>query len=336
MARKSSGLPIVAVGVLIALAAAVEAIKNYWPALLVVGGAGLAFWLFKKPAAQPSTTPQDSPDSVRVSVRPNHVMVDTPSRSAPTTTAQDGDKLWLPEGKSTSVAGYFLEGGLIYVGKGLVGGNGWQQDAALIDPSLPVSKQIDDYSVRNLNYWPSYAEATPEARAAYLKWLAKGRSDPHVDMGYVFLYFYGLERRALVDVLRSDAAKEEIPTLIREVERLLTIYSDNGSFRHYANSLVDFLKADRVQASCWESPPSLSRQGELTFSHRYCLGQISNSRKVLSGEWAYVWLLGDPTTRLKTAAQRCPDEFKRAFIGQYTREFKASHYTQLQHPCVTC
>ncbi len=311
-----------AVGVLIALAVAAEAIKNYWPGLLVVGVVALAFWLYRKSSTQPAIIRKASPELVRTSVTTGYSPVAPPSQSSATPSVQDADKLWLPAGKPTSVAGYSLEGGLIYVGKGLLGGNGWQQDAALIDPSLPVSKQSDDYSMRSLNYWPSYAEATPEARAAYLNWLAKGRSDPHVDMGYVFLYFYGLERRALVDVLHSETAKEEIPTIIHEVERLLTLYGDNGSFRRYANSLVDYLKAGREQASCWESPPSLVRQGELTFSHRYCLGQISGSRKALSAEWAYVWLLGDPTTRLKTAAQRCPVEFKRAFIEQYSREFK--------------
>ncbi len=322
LARKSSGLPVAAIGVLIVLGALAEAIKNYWPSLLIVGGAGLAFWLYKKSASPPPKIPQISSDFSRVSAQPIHTIVETPSRSSPQPIVQDGDKLWIPEGKSVSVAGYLIENGLIYIGKGLLGGNGWQQEAALIDPSLPVDKQSDDYSVRNLNYWPSYAEATPKARAAYLNWLAKGKSDPQADMGYVFLYFYGLERRALVDVLHSEAAKEEVPTIIREVERLLTIYGDNGSFRHYANSFIDFLKADRMHAACLEAPPSLVRQGELTFSHRYCLGQISTSRKALSSEWAYVWLLGDPTTRLKTAAQRCPAEFKRAFVEQYSREFK--------------
>jgi len=236
-------------------------------------------------------------------------------------TLRDGDQLWLPAGKAVTVAGYVLEGGFLYVGKGLMGGNSFRLEAALIDPSLPVTKGDDDYTVRRLNYWPTYSDASREARASYLNWLAKGRSDPRADIGYVFLYFYGLERRALVDAERSETAKAELPDILREVERLLAIYGDDHSFQRYATSLADVLKVSAEKGTCWDSPPPLSSMGELTFTHRLCLGQMSSLRKAVPGEWAYLWMLGDPTTRLKTAAQRCPEEFKRAFLAQYAREF---------------
>ena len=43
-----------------------------------------------------------------------------------------------------------------------------------------------------MGYWPSYAGIGARARATYLEWLAKGRSDPDCSIGCVFLYFYGL------------------------------------------------------------------------------------------------------------------------------------------------
>lgn len=321
MARKSSGASGVLIVAALILAALAELIKNYWPALLVIGGAALAFWLFRKSASQEPTPQQDGSVTLRVSVGSGH---DTSTHDAyghQKPTIQNGDELWLTTGKSVTVNGYLLNGGFIYVGKGLDGGNGWQIEAALIDPSLPVNQRDNDYTVRKLNYWPSYSDSSREARASYLNWLAKGRSDPRADIGYVFLYFYGLERRALVDASHSAAAKAELPAIMGEVERLLGIYSGSNSFRHYAGSLLDFLKAGQVHANCPESPPPFPTDGELTFAHRLCLGQISGLRKPLPGEWAYIWLMGDPTTRLKTAAQRCPDEFKRAFFEEYAREF---------------
>ncbi len=249
MARKSSGASGVLIVAALILAALAELIKNYWPALLVIGGAALAFWLFRKSASQEPTSQQDGSVTLRVPVGSGH---DTSTHDAyghQKPTIQNGDELWLATGKSVTVSGYLLNGGFIYVGKGLDGGNGWQIEAALIDPSLPVNQRDADYTVRKLNYWPSYSDSSREARASYLNWLDKGRSDPRADIGYVFLYFYGLERRALVDASHSAAAKAELPTIMGEVERLLGVYSGSNSFRHYAGSLLDFLKTGQAHAN---------------------------------------------------------------------------------------
>ena len=82
-----------------------------------------------------------------------------------------------------------------------------------------------------LPYWPSYVHATPEQRARYLEWLAGNRSDESVEQGYVFIYFYGLERRVLVD--RADY----LPVL-EELCRLRKIYSRCHSFIGYSSILA--------------------------------------------------------------------------------------------------
>jgi len=320
--RKSSGLSGAALGILIVLGLLANAIQNYWLVFLVIGVIALAYWLYKKFGSQAPAPGQDRPATVRVTVEtgPRPVaQAFTPHEKQQL--PRNADQIWLSAGKTTTVAGYQLSGGLLYVGTGLLDANGWRPEAALIDPSLPVDTSDDDYTVRRLGYWPSYSEATREARASYLNWLAKGRADPLADIGYVFLYFYGLERRALVDASRSVAARDELPAIVQEVKRLLAIYRANLSFLGYASSLVDILVAGSSRVDCLASPPSLSPLGRLTFEHKLCLGQISSLRKALSAEWAYIWLRGDPTTRLKTSAQRCPDEFKRAFLERYTQTF---------------
>lgn len=55
-------------------------------------------------------------------------------------------------------------------------------------------------------------------------------------MGYVFLYFYGLERRALID-------KANIPLVREEVIRLLHQYGENRSFFGYASSFLAYISA---------------------------------------------------------------------------------------------
>ena len=89
---------------------------------------------------------------------------------------------------------------MIYVGRGLracreFGG----VEPALIDPKLPVDWDDPDVDGDLMSYWPSYSSIEPSSRAAYLEWLSTGRSDPNAYIGYVFLFFYGIERRLLQD-----------------------------------------------------------------------------------------------------------------------------------------
>ena len=103
-------------------------------------------------------------------------------------------------------------------------------------------------------YWPSYSGIGPQARATYLDWLASGRSDTRYGVGYVFLYFYGLERRFFVDKPDEDEKR----LLIAEVERLLRIYGDNRSVKGYLGAFLDAAQATLgvdVQGKC---PPKCS------------------------------------------------------------------------------
>jgi uncharacterized tellurite resistance protein B-like protein len=263
------------------------------------------------PAARLGPTKQRAPSfNLTVAIRgPGHV----PGR----VTSTNGDDYWQPltlNGQPT--------GGWIYTGRGLaaVGGDGLEP--ALVDPSLPVDRSIQDCTVRRLDYWPSYAGASPEARGAYAHWLSTGRRDPTADLGYVFLYFYGLERRALHDALSSPAAQAELPAIEAEVERLLGIYTSSGSFQSYAGSLLDTLNASSDATRRYEqAPPPLRRGRDLTFEHRIALAQCAADGAPLPAEWAYSWFGGDPTTYLRTPARRCPEEFRRLFLLRYREVF---------------
>src|ERR1035441_2550542 len=165
-------------------------------------------------------------------VRPRATGQTSPSRgySAAVQPAA-GDAVWVPPGQLVQVGGCSISGGLVYVGRDLAAITGRGPDPALLDPSLGTDHQVADYAGANMGYWPSYSTIVPACRAAYLQWLANGRNAPNAYIGYVFLYFYGLERRLLVDAQQSAAARSERETLVTEVRRLLRIYGTNGSFR---------------------------------------------------------------------------------------------------------
>ena len=155
--------------------------------------------------------------------------------------AAPGDAAWRPAGQAVHVGGYTIPGGLIYTGSGLAAEKREMPEPALIDPRLPIDARIPDYAGAKMGYWPSYSSIPADCRAAYLHWLLDGRYAPGAYIGYVFLYFYGLERRLLVDSQWSPAARAEHPALVGEVERLLRIYGANGSFGGYAGDLLRFL-----------------------------------------------------------------------------------------------
>ncbi len=301
-------------------------IIKFGPILLGLAIIGVVIWGLVKIFSS-RVKKLDSPDT------PNYNSVNMRKYSSQSnsyseiTTRTDSDVFWVGQGRMVNVADYTIPGGMIYVGTGLAAPTRYGVDCALIDPQLPVSNYNCDYRARRMDYWPSYSEISPEARGAYLKWLSMGKNDPEADIGYVFLYFYGLERRLLHDAEHSPTAKNEVSIIRTEIERLLSIYGENRSFNTYANSLLVYVKNDdyltsiiynqKAPAATYHSGPSLDL--------KIGLGQIARDGVVLPHDWALSWYLSTPNPPMfvRTAAQRCKDEFQMMFAEEYGRVFGA-------------
>lgn len=230
---------------------------------------------------------------------------------------------WLPADKEVNVGGYVIRGGLIYVGRGLRSVHQGLIEPALIDPSQQIERWTANCHVRMLSYWSNYSYAAPAARASYLQWLEGGRSDPAADTGYVFLYFYGLERRALSDADTDPAAKAEVPTIVAEVRRLRSIYAANRSFSRYSADFLEYLEVTQsTQAGMPDMAelPALERN-RLSFDLRRRLGLIANSGTPLPPNLAYIWYHNDPRSRYSSVAARCPHEVASLFGVEYKRRF---------------
>lgn len=317
MAKRKSSLSNWLLAVIILLVLVGKALQEYWPFFLIIGVFALIIWLITTFRAKPQ------PNSKRVSSYRRGAFTpqeDSLAYGAPgkpqTKLSTNFDKFWIGPGSSRSLKGYGL-GDMVYFGTGLASGMKSIVEPALVDPKLQIHTKRADYTVRQLDYWPSYTQANPKARASFLKWLSQGRDDPKADIGFVFLYFYGLERRALIDSFQSKQAQAELVDIEREVQRLLSVYSYSNSFRRYASSFRNWLMMHRGNLPCSVEPPPLDEQGELTLAHRYCLGRFALNKTPLPASWAFTWLQGDPAVRLRTPAMRCPDIFRRAFLRQY-------------------
>lgn len=195
---------------------------------------------------KPTVTPSADKafPACRISAGPPHRVGSMPY--APQ--SKPNDARWSAAGERLVIGGYIIADGMVYSGGFLSaspgGGTGINEAApCLINPLLEISRGPSSTDF-NSNYWPSYTHMTPEHRNIYLGWLSRGKKDTNVSIGYVFVYFYGLERRLLVDAI--DAAEEAI--LFAEVGRLRKLFGSNPSFARYSLNLIRIVQLRRLLA----------------------------------------------------------------------------------------
>ena len=217
-----------------------------------------------------------------------------------------------------------VTGGMVYIGGGTRSADGHGTEPCLIDPRLPVHWKHPDWTGNTMGYWPSYHRVEPRARAAYLTWLAEGRQSETAYIGYVFLFFYGLERRLLVD-LGSDVDHPEVAVIVAEVERLLGIYGANRSFSGYAHALLDYIAGLRsvntdIPVVQWDPD---HKAWEVPAPVRVGIGRYVANGSRIPPEWALSYLRHHPERQLRTPAKRCHAEFDELFKIRYRSRFGA-------------
>lgn len=111
---------------------------------------------------------------------------------------------------------------------------------SLIEVFMPIPEEPSCISVNDvigvpispapqLGYYPSFSGLSPNEKATYLHWL-KNISQP-IDIGYVFIFYYGLERFMCLNPAKLEPA---INMIIR-----LRQYHQNSSFQAYSkDSLI--------------------------------------------------------------------------------------------------
>jgi len=228
---------------------------------------------------------------------------------------------WVTPGQSVTVEGVEIPGGMLYVGSPQKSYP--EPDPSLINPRLSVASACPDLSSRLMGYWPSYSTISSEARKAYLSWLARGRKDPSADIGYVFLFFYGIERRVLEDLAGELKESSELLLIEAEVQRLLGIYGSNHSFKGYASRLLEFISAPANPVTPGSPPaPPEEKGGELPLTLRIGLGLFARDQKPVPADWALAWVMADPNIYLRTPAVRCQEQFQSLFKQQYPDDFR--------------
>ena len=152
-----------------------------------------------------------------------------PSRSlatyqAPITVHPDVQPLlWFSDGPQKNYYAHAKQTSHIYNGVRIAFSSFPTQEPSLISLRLPVRMDVNPKEIVRPPYFPSYADLSPEQRGVYWKFLA----DPYsgsFDIGYVFLFYYGLERH----LLEGDY-KRAFDVILK----LRDVYSNN-SFQNYS------------------------------------------------------------------------------------------------------
>lgn len=159
-------------------------------------------------------------------------------------------------------------------------------------------------------YFPSYVQLSPEQRWVYLEWL-KDISNP-IDIGYVFIYYYGLERNLLLG---------DFETAYREI-LLLRQYHDSKSFESYSYNALLFAAAFRNKPEVIkillrdESRNGIANE-DLIFKYKFNLGidpeEMMSLAKKLKG------------TNLRYIKLR-PNLYKAALSKALTEKFDQPEY----------
>jgi tellurite resistance protein len=167
---------------------------------------------------------------------------------------------------------------------------------------------------QTMGYWPSYREITPAARRSYLEWLAGSRSDSTTYIGYVFLYFYGLERRLMVDN-GGDA-----DLVVAEVRRLLGIYGHNGSFSRYANELLSAYQLLAREPSPDLVPDVEGNGYEVPTAIKLALGLRVRDGRNVEPDLLLRYAMTHPETRVRTPARRAPELLREIYRDEVEKE----------------
>lgn len=216
-------------------------------------------------------------------------------------------------GQRITIAGRTLTDPLIYVAD-CARMDGF--DASLLCLRRSVAAPASE-PPKSLGYWPQLGDAKPHQVGNYLQWLAGGRQDPDMDLGYVFLFFYGLERRVLLD-------NADVEVVAHEIVRLLEVYNQSHSFCSYSTALLSHLiMLGRVQPDLTLIDRVLHAQHGLISDEvkAAVIGCLAMANQALPPSWALQFAETDERARRSVVTTKCPDEFVRLFERKYAEKF---------------
>ena len=216
---------------------------------------------------------------------------------------------WIPAGDSINIKGYVV-GGMVYVGTPpeiTNFDNKPELSKAFIDPDKSVSNgQFNDQG-EFAPFAASYSKIDSASRASYLKWLANGKKDTNFSPSYFLMYFFGLERRYMLD----DSTDEEKQAIVQEVKRIMEVMP-RRKLKPYLKHFLSFVGIIENTSSYCEGF-SDEVEGNLPFNLKAELGCVLAEEGRFTSLQMLNWFLYHSESRLGQAAEKYPEEFCELF-----------------------
>lgn len=230
-----------------------------------------------------------------------------------------GKLTWNAPGRSSTHAEFLIEGGMVYTADRALA---WPGEPSAIIISLPVGRTAAD-PLTDLGYYPSYDRISAEQRRCYLEWLSAGRKDADParrSLGYIFVFFYGLERRILLD-------RDHDPSLLKEVLRLLGHYGsthESRSLRSYFLQLLHFAGwqlGTEAYRALWPQLLALDGERPDTDGLRFVLANLHQRGETMDWTVAYRLAMADEESRRSTVVARAQEKFFALFEQRFKEQF---------------
>lgn len=186
-------------------------------------------------------------------------------------------------------------------------------EASCIDKSEPIGEPSCE---QPLPYWPQYSELTPQQRGYYLAWLGLGKPRSLNEIGYVFLFFYGLERRALLD-------QRDIDHIIPECVDLSKKFTFSQSFNHYVSDFVAFLIGSQINELEEQDIRRIFPEYEVLPSKYLEILLSWHQRQKIPIPWnlAYAVAVTSPGTIKTNVFRKTPSIFRKLFELTFKKAF---------------
>lgn len=224
---------------------------------------------------------------------------------------------WVPSSSYVDVKGRQIPG-MVYISDKPAG---WGGEPSAICRSLQIDTSPD--GIEELPYYPNFESLSHSQRGFYLDWLARERRDnapENLPTGYLFLFFYGIERRILVD-------KDLDPALWFEVFELLRIYGITRKSRSIASYFGDFLHytsyvsgAEGYANVCQKL---LDMQGKRLSETALTLALANHFRRSTAIGWslAHLVAMNLDDSRRSVVTERTGDAFRSMFRNRFETAF---------------
>lgn len=221
----------------------------------------------------------------------------------------DGKQKWIQKNSNIKIGNFTLNG-LFYITERDVSNKIKSAINLKLKTEIPYQY---NYSLP-IGYYPNYEYLTPVQRATYLKLLENGFNALTLDIGYVFLYFYGLEYRFFKEYNELEANE-----IIEEVKRLRVLFKENKSFNSYSSKFLLYAEFLKHKEKVALNEDYFLNSEELSFY----IAILTNRKENISKEIVlkYIKLCGFLSRSV--IPSRCENEFKELFYYEFDKKYPA-------------